>query len=168
LRTAANFGKFQRLRCFWGWPPVPRWLRRRCRKSTSARRNPSALLRSRSPPSQRRSPSRNLFAGADPVQLRQPSPNDPNGVKPPRPLESASTIYVSARKSARTPIRVPARRLKSPRSADHQHSGEGKANQYQLRGFQLDHGTDLAIWYDGMPLNMPTHGHGRVTPTPTS
>src|SRR5208283_2168328 len=42
-----------------------------------------------------------------------------------------------------------------------QHSGEGKANQYQLRGFQLDHGTDLAIWLDGMPLNMPTHGHGQ-------
>ncbi len=42
-----------------------------------------------------------------------------------------------------------------------QHSGEGKANQYQLRGFQLDHGTDLAITLDGMPLNMPTHGHGQ-------
>ena len=42
-----------------------------------------------------------------------------------------------------------------------QHSGEGKANQYQLRGFQLDHGTDLAIDIDGMPLNMPTHGHGQ-------
>ncbi|HXZ17916.1 MAG TPA: TonB-dependent receptor, partial [Roseiarcus sp.] len=42
-----------------------------------------------------------------------------------------------------------------------QHSGEGKANQYQLRGFQLDHGTDFAIFLDGMPLNMPTHGHGQ-------
>ena len=42
-----------------------------------------------------------------------------------------------------------------------QHSGEGKANQYQLRGFQLDHGTDFAITLDGMPLNMPTHGHGQ-------
>jgi len=42
-----------------------------------------------------------------------------------------------------------------------QHSGEGKANQYNLRGFQLDHGTDLALWLDGMPLNMRTHGHGQ-------
>ena len=41
------------------------------------------------------------------------------------------------------------------------HSGEGKANQYQLRGFQLDHGTDFEITLDGMPLNMPTHGHGQ-------
>jgi hypothetical protein len=42
-----------------------------------------------------------------------------------------------------------------------QHSGEGKANQYFLRGFNLDHGTDLAIKVDGMPINMPTHGHGQ-------
>jgi hypothetical protein len=42
-----------------------------------------------------------------------------------------------------------------------QHSGEGKANQYFLRGFNLDHGTDLAISVDGMPVNMPTHVHGQ-------
>jgi hypothetical protein len=42
-----------------------------------------------------------------------------------------------------------------------QHSGEGKANQYFLRGFNLDHGTDLSIKVDGMPVNMPTHGHGQ-------
>ncbi|RAI59978.1 TonB-dependent receptor [Roseicella frigidaeris] len=42
-----------------------------------------------------------------------------------------------------------------------QHSGEGKANQYFLRGFNLDHGTDLAIQIDGMPVNMPTHAHGQ-------
>lgn len=42
-----------------------------------------------------------------------------------------------------------------------QHSGEGKANQYFLRGFNLDHGTDLAITFDGMPVNMRTHGHGQ-------
>jgi len=42
-----------------------------------------------------------------------------------------------------------------------QHSGEGKANQYFLRGFNLDHGTDLAIFVAGMPINMVTHGHGQ-------
>ena len=42
-----------------------------------------------------------------------------------------------------------------------QHSGEGKANQYYLRGYNLDHGTDLAAWVGGMPINMPTHGHGQ-------
>jgi outer membrane receptor protein involved in Fe transport len=41
-----------------------------------------------------------------------------------------------------------------------QHSGEGKANQYYLRGFNLDHGTDFSTTLAGMPVNMPTHGHG--------
>jgi TonB dependent receptor/TonB-dependent Receptor Plug Domain len=42
-----------------------------------------------------------------------------------------------------------------------QHSGDGKANQYYLRGFNLDHGTDFATYVDGMPVNMPTHAHGQ-------
>jgi hypothetical protein len=42
-----------------------------------------------------------------------------------------------------------------------QHSGDGKANQYFLRGFNLDHGTDFSIWVDGVPVNMPSHGHGQ-------
>jgi outer membrane receptor protein involved in Fe transport len=42
-----------------------------------------------------------------------------------------------------------------------QHSGEGKANQYFLRGFNLDHGTDFATRVDGVPVNMPTHAHGQ-------
>ena len=42
-----------------------------------------------------------------------------------------------------------------------QHSGEGKANQYYLRGFNLDHGTDFATFIDGMPVNMPSHAHGQ-------
>jgi len=42
-----------------------------------------------------------------------------------------------------------------------QHSGDGKANQYFLRGYNLDHGTDFATWVAGMPVNMPTHAHGQ-------
>ena len=42
-----------------------------------------------------------------------------------------------------------------------QHSGTGKSNQMFLRGFNLDHGTDFATWVDGMPVNLPTHGHGQ-------
>jgi outer membrane cobalamin receptor len=41
-----------------------------------------------------------------------------------------------------------------------QHAGGGKANQYYLRGFNLDHGTDIAIFLDDMPLNLPSHAHG--------
>jgi len=42
-----------------------------------------------------------------------------------------------------------------------QHSGAGKANQYFLRGFNLDHGTDFATWVAGMPVNLRTHAHGQ-------
>jgi hypothetical protein len=42
-----------------------------------------------------------------------------------------------------------------------QHSGDGKANQYFLRGFNLDHGTDFATRIGGMPVNLPSHGHGQ-------
>src|SRR5437762_12204131 len=42
-----------------------------------------------------------------------------------------------------------------------QHSGAGKANQYFLRGFNLDHGTDFLTTLDGMPLNLRTHAHGQ-------
>jgi hypothetical protein len=41
-----------------------------------------------------------------------------------------------------------------------QHAGGGKANQYFLRGFNLDHGTDFAVFLDNMPLNLPSHAHG--------
>ena len=41
-----------------------------------------------------------------------------------------------------------------------QHAGGGKANQYFVRGFNLDHGTDFAVFLDDMPLNLPSHAHG--------
>lgn len=42
-----------------------------------------------------------------------------------------------------------------------QHSGTGKANQFFLRGFNLDHGTDFSVWIDDVPINLPTHAHGQ-------
>lgn len=42
-----------------------------------------------------------------------------------------------------------------------QHASGGKANQYFLRGFDADHGTDVAFSVDGVPINMPSHGHGQ-------
>ena len=42
-----------------------------------------------------------------------------------------------------------------------QHSGSGKANQFFLRGFNLDHGTDFSSFLEGVPLNLTTHGHGQ-------
>ena len=42
-----------------------------------------------------------------------------------------------------------------------QHSGGGKSNQLFLRGFNLDHGTDFAAYFDGVPINFRSHGHGQ-------
>ena len=57
---------------------------------------------------------------------------------------------------------APARSSKScPGLIVTQHTGDGKANQYFLRGFNLDHGTDFLTRVEGMPVNMPTHGHGQ-------
>lgn len=42
-----------------------------------------------------------------------------------------------------------------------QHAGGGKANQYFVRGFDADHGTDIALFVDGVPVNLPSHGHGQ-------
>ena len=63
---------------------------------------------------------------------------------------------------ALTPAFRPAQLLETtPGLVVTSHSGEGKANQYLLRGVNLDHGTDLAIMVDGMPFNQPTHAHGQ-------
>ncbi len=77
--------------------------------------------------------------------------------------QASSSRFTTGRQIMATPFSRPAEALENamPGLIVTQHSGEGKANQYQLRGFQLDHGTDLALWLDGMPLNMPTHGHGQ-------
>ncbi|WP_240962481.1 TonB-dependent receptor [Sphingobium sp. TB-6] len=42
-----------------------------------------------------------------------------------------------------------------------QHSGSGKANQYFLRGFNLDHGSDFTTYIDGVQMNFRSHGHGQ-------
>ncbi|MEY9182354.1 outer membrane receptor protein involved in Fe transport [Bradyrhizobium sp. USDA 313] len=75
---------------------------------------------------------------------------------------AASTIRFTGAEVNAVPFTRPGEALEIvPGLIVTQHSGEGKANQYFLRGFNLDHGTDLAITVDGMPVNMPTHGHGQ-------
>ena len=76
--------------------------------------------------------------------------------------ETASEGQVSRERIEARPVIRPGEVLETvPGLIVTQHRGEGKANQYFLRGFNLDHGTDFAISVDGMPINMPTHGHGQ-------
>ncbi len=60
------------------------------------------------------------------------------------------------------PVTEPAEILEAaPGLAVVQHSGSGKANQYYLRGYNLDHGTDMATFWDDVPINLPTNAHGQ-------
>jgi len=77
-------------------------------------------------------------------------------------MTAASQGDVSQQDLASQPLLRPGAVLENvPGLIVTQHSGEGKANQYFLRAFNLDHGTDLATEVDDMPVNMPTHAHGQ-------
>jgi outer membrane receptor protein involved in Fe transport len=76
--------------------------------------------------------------------------------------QSASQGAITARQLDARPVMRSGEVLETvPGVIISQHSGEGKANQYYLRGFNLDHGTDFASTVAGMPVNLPTHGHGQ-------
>lgn len=76
--------------------------------------------------------------------------------------DAASEGAITARQLENRPLLRPAEVLETvPGLVISQHSAEGKANQYYLRGFNLDHGTDFAVSVAGIPVNMPTHGHGQ-------
>ena len=76
--------------------------------------------------------------------------------------DAASAGSVTAKRIETRPVYRPGEVLEFvPGVLVTQHSGDGKANQYFLRGFNLDHGTDFAVTLAGMPVNMPTHAHGQ-------
>jgi len=76
--------------------------------------------------------------------------------------DSASEGTVGARQLANRPLLRPAEVMETvPGMIVTQHSGDGKANQYFLRGFNLDHGSDFASFANGAPVNMVSHAHGQ-------
>ena len=104
------------------------------------------------------------------VRSNQPVAAGASGVTPGTSSDGAAALQPTAASAVRisgaevnaVPFLRPGEALEAvPGLIVTQHSGEGKANQYFLRGFNLDHGTDLSIRIDGMPVNMPTHGHGQ-------
>ncbi|MGJ0395464.1 MAG: TonB-dependent receptor plug domain-containing protein, partial [Methylocystis sp.] len=88
-------------------------------------------------------------------------PAEPSGPQPPPITASSEKFFTGAEVNALPFARSSEALEIVPGLIVTQHSGDGKANQYYLRGFNLDHGTDLALYLDGMPLNMRTHGHGQ-------
>jgi outer membrane receptor protein involved in Fe transport len=99
-------------------------------------------------------------ARATPLLQAAPAPQPVGPTRP--PTNASSTKFFTGPEVTAYPYSRPSESLEIvPGLIVTQHSGEGKANQYFLRGFNLDHGTDLAFYLDGMPLNMRTHGHGQ-------
>jgi hypothetical protein len=133
------------------------------------------------------SPARSNAAGSQPASA--PAQTNPAGGAPPSPpappeaapLQVYDQIQVTGRGSdmvgiadsatqgvtgqeelAQRPILRPGEVLETvPGLIISQHSGDGKANQYYLRGFNLDHGTDFSFTVDNIPINQPTNAHGQ-------
>jgi hypothetical protein len=135
-------------------------------------------------------PAITVQAPPQPKKLAQPQKrngrNNPQSAKPPavanQPVEQAisasgapnvgsgpqgqpsmaSQTTISGEALNARPVTRPGEILEAvPGLVVTQHSGEGKANQYFLRGYNLDHGTDLAIYVDDVPINLRTHAHGQ-------
>jgi outer membrane receptor protein involved in Fe transport len=78
------------------------------------------------------------------------------------PAESASSVHLdhdTLAERSRTQMSDILRNV--PGLVVSQHAGGGKADQYFIRGFDADHGTDIAVFADGVPVNLSSHGHGQ-------
>ena len=117
------------------------------RKPRITRRQP-AQAAARSAPA---SPASSYVTGA---------PNVAGG--PAAPPNMASQMTISGQDLNDRPVTRPGEILEAvPGLAVVMHADGGKANQYYLRGYNLDHGTDMATFVDDMPINLPTHAHGQ-------
>src|SRR6185437_6813009 len=125
----------------------------------SARPHPPPKRASRKPPL---AASRAVVPNAapQPPTIGSGAPNTGSG--PTSPPSMASQTTATGEELNARPVTRPGEVLEAvPGLIVTQHSGEGKANQYFLRGYNLDHGTDMAISVDGVPVNMRTHAHGQ-------
>ena len=78
------------------------------------------------------------------------------------PAESASSVHLSISELRYRSRTQPSDLLRQvPGLVVSQHAGGGKSDQYFIRGFDADHGTDIAIYADGIPVNLTSHGHGQ-------
>jgi TonB family protein len=104
-----------------------------------------------------------LMPGGEPLQAEEiEHVTVVESVEEERPLTAASARTVRDRDLQLRPMQRPADLFRvTPGLLVVQHAGGGKASQYLLRGFDADHGTDVAFSLDGVPLNMVSHGHGQ-------
>jgi outer membrane receptor protein involved in Fe transport len=101
-----------------------------------------------------------LPALADPVPA--PTPTYTVDVRERRPVSAASSFVRDARSFDLRRLESPGDILEvAPGVKTSQHAGGGKANQILVRGFDADHGTDLGVFVDRVPVNMRSHAHGQ-------
>src|SRR5256884_2837002 len=83
-------------------------------------------------------------------------------VTAPPPVSASAEVFLPGRGFELRPQGRPADVLRLvPGLVIRQHQGGGKAPQYFLRGFDADHGTDVAVFVDGLPVNLVSHAHGQ-------
>jgi hypothetical protein len=79
-----------------------------------------------------------------------------------RSVTATSSMTVPAENFELMPLESGGQMLEAvPNLVTAQHTGGGKAEQYFIRGFDADHGTDLAVFFDGVPINLRSHAHGQ-------
>jgi hypothetical protein len=79
-----------------------------------------------------------------------------------RPVTATATMTIPADRFDLMPLESGGQMLEAvPNLVTAQHTGGGKAEQYFIRGFDADHGTDLAVYFDGVPVNLRSHAHGQ-------
>lgn len=78
------------------------------------------------------------------------------------PVTASSSLTIPAEDFELRPLESGGQMLEAvPNLVTAQHTGGGKAEQYFIRGFDADHGTDLAVYFDGVPINLRSHAHGQ-------
>ncbi len=109
-----------------------------------------------------------LLLGALPARAHDPAPEeaDPGAyeftVTERKPVTASSTLTVPAEDFELRPLESGGQMIEAvPNALTAQHTGGGKAEQYFIRGFDADHGTDLAVYFDGVPINLRSHAHGQ-------
>jgi opacity protein-like surface antigen/outer membrane receptor protein involved in Fe transport len=125
--------------------------------TVSGKRKPPPRPRARAPKIAATSPTP-TSTPASPYETGAPNTAGGPAVAP----TMASAMTVSGEDLNARPVTRPGEILEAtPGLMTVMHADAGKANQYYLRGWNLDHGTDLATFWDDIPINLPTHAHGQ-------
>ena len=110
-----------------------------------------------------------VVSAQEPAPTPEPTPARPEEptlppvvVTAPPPVSASSEVFIPGRDFELRPQGRPGDVLRLvPGFVISQHQGGGKAEQYFLRGFDADHGTDVALFVDGLPVNLRSHAHGQ-------